>query len=150
MAASGRSLMEQHALAADRSKGPVTGVLHRPNNALALYVLAHGAGADMRHRFLEAMADELAAVGIATLRFNFPYTSRLPRADPAPVRPALVCCDARARARSAAFRAGSRSAAGCARTHARAGHRGRAPRSSASRCTSEQEASRARAERCAR
>jgi len=91
--------MDQLLLATDRSKGPVTGVLHRPADAFALYVLAHGAGADMRHRFMEAMATELAAVGVATLRFNFPYTEARGRApDPAPVLEAYarsVCADAR-------------------------------------------------------
>ncbi|MEX2208842.1 MAG: alpha/beta family hydrolase [Myxococcota bacterium] len=90
--------MEPHRLAADRSKGPVTGLLNRPSDAFALYVLAHGAGADLRHRFLEAMAGELGAVGVATLRFNFPYTEQGQRApDPAPVLEAYarsVCADA--------------------------------------------------------
>jgi predicted alpha/beta-hydrolase family hydrolase len=51
----------------------VTGVMVRPKNAFALLVLAHGAGAGMRHSFMEAISDELAGRGVATLRFNFPY-----------------------------------------------------------------------------
>jgi predicted alpha/beta-hydrolase family hydrolase len=51
----------------------VSGVLVRPGNAVALLVLAHGAGAGMRHAFMEATSAELAGRGIATLRFNFPY-----------------------------------------------------------------------------
>lgn len=90
--------METLSLAADRSKGPVTGLLQRPAGASALYVMAHGAGADMRHRFMQAMADELEAAGVATLRFNFPYTERGRRApDPQPVLEAYVrsvCADA--------------------------------------------------------
>ena len=35
--------------------------------------LAHGAGAGMRHHFMEAMALRLAKLGIATLRYQFPY-----------------------------------------------------------------------------
>src|SRR4249920_1925035 len=85
-------------LAADRSKGRVTGLLQRPAGARALLVLAHGAGADMRHRFMQAMADALEAVGVATLRFNFPYTEQGRRApDPQPVCEAYVrsvCADA--------------------------------------------------------
>lgn len=46
----------------------------RPRDAWALYVLAHGAGAGMRHAFLEDTAQRFAAAGIATLRFQFPYT----------------------------------------------------------------------------
>ena len=36
-------------------------------------VFGHGAGADMRHRNLQAIADAFAAIGLATLRYNFPY-----------------------------------------------------------------------------
>lgn len=36
--------------------------------------LAHGAGAGMHHSFMTTLAADLAAVGIATLRFNFPFT----------------------------------------------------------------------------
>ncbi|MGH7292264.1 MAG: alpha/beta family hydrolase, partial [Myxococcota bacterium] len=90
--------METLSLAADRSKGPVTGLLQRPERASALYVMAHGAGADMRHRFMQAQADALADVGIATLRFNFAYTEQGRRApDPQPVLEAYVrsvCADA--------------------------------------------------------
>jgi uncharacterized protein len=47
--------------------GRVPGILLRPPDAWLLYVLAHGAGAGMRHRFMEAIAEALAARGIATL-----------------------------------------------------------------------------------
>lgn len=45
----------------------------RPPDAWALYVLAHGAGAGMHHRFLETIAAALAERGVATLRYQFPY-----------------------------------------------------------------------------
>ncbi len=45
----------------------------RPPDAWVLYILAHGAGAGMRHRFLEAIAGALAERGVATLRYEFPY-----------------------------------------------------------------------------
>ncbi len=54
--------------------GAVSGLLLRPRDAHALLVLAHGAGAGMRHAFMEAAAAALAARGIATLRYAFPYT----------------------------------------------------------------------------
>jgi predicted alpha/beta-hydrolase family hydrolase len=60
-------------LGSDRSKGAVSAIFQRPDHATALYVMAHGAGADMRHAFMQGMADELARVNLATLRFNFPY-----------------------------------------------------------------------------
>jgi predicted alpha/beta-hydrolase family hydrolase len=51
----------------------VPAILVRPREAWAMYVLAHGAGAGMRHAFLEAVAASLASAGVATLRFQFPY-----------------------------------------------------------------------------
>ena len=52
--------------------GDVSALQLLPEDAALLYVLAHGAGAGMRHPFLEAMAQALAAVGIGTLRYQFP------------------------------------------------------------------------------
>lgn len=49
------------------------GLLVRPRNATALYVLAHGAGAGMRHAFMQSIADALAEHAIATLRWEFPF-----------------------------------------------------------------------------
>ena len=53
--------------------GEVAGLLHRPPDARWLLVLAHGAGAGMRHAFMETLTLELANVGVATLRYQFPY-----------------------------------------------------------------------------
>jgi predicted alpha/beta-hydrolase family hydrolase len=53
--------------------GRVSGLLERPAEAWLLYVLAHGAGAGMGHKFLESMATALAARRVATLRYQFPY-----------------------------------------------------------------------------
>jgi predicted alpha/beta-hydrolase family hydrolase len=44
-----------------------------PNDAVAALVLAHGAGAGMRHASMQAIADAFERHGIATLRFDFPY-----------------------------------------------------------------------------
>ncbi len=54
----------------------VSGLFNRPENARALLLLAHGAGAGMRHRFMEAVAVKLAARNIATLRYQFPYMEK--------------------------------------------------------------------------
>jgi len=54
----------------------VSALLRLPANARACYVLAHGAGADMRHAFMEKAAVGLAERGIATFRFNFPYMDK--------------------------------------------------------------------------
>jgi predicted alpha/beta-hydrolase family hydrolase len=51
----------------------VSGLLQAPPMAQAGYVLAHGAGAGMKHPFLGAIADGLAERGVATLRYQFPY-----------------------------------------------------------------------------
>jgi uncharacterized protein len=51
----------------------VSGLMVAPAGARACYVMAHGAGAGMRHPFLEAMAAALAERGIASLRYQFPY-----------------------------------------------------------------------------
>ena len=53
--------------------GTVSAILTQPDKARACYVLAHGAGADMRHSFMAKTAQGLADRGIATFRFNFPY-----------------------------------------------------------------------------
>ena len=55
------------------NSGDVSALLSRPQNARWLLLLAHGAGAGMRHPFMENLAAELAAVQIATLRYQFPY-----------------------------------------------------------------------------
>ena len=54
----------------------VSGLLEIPPGARSLYVLAHGAGAGMRHPFLERLAGLLAAAGMGTLRYQFPYMER--------------------------------------------------------------------------
>ena len=54
----------------------VSGLLQAPKNARACYVLAHGAGAGMKHAFMAAVANELAERGIATLRYQFPYMEK--------------------------------------------------------------------------
>jgi uncharacterized protein len=70
---------------------PVSALLQRPERAALLYVLAHGAGAGMRHPFLEAMARALSDVGVATLRYQFPYMEAgRRRPDPPPVAHATV------------------------------------------------------------
>ena len=61
------------AIAIPLAEGPVSGLLLVPDGAGACYVMAHGAGAGMRHAFLEAVAGALAARGVATLRYQFPY-----------------------------------------------------------------------------
>ena len=53
--------------------GAVSGILNLPKGADALLVFAHGAGAGMRHSFMETMSQLLGELGIGTLRYQFPY-----------------------------------------------------------------------------
>jgi hypothetical protein len=54
----------------------VSALLMRPGDARACYVFAHGAGAGMTHAFMTEAAEGLAARGIATLRYQFPYMEK--------------------------------------------------------------------------
>jgi hypothetical protein len=54
-------------------KGDVSALLMRPDDASHLLVLGHGASTNMRHSNLQTIAERLADVRIATLRYNFPY-----------------------------------------------------------------------------
>ncbi len=51
----------------------LSALLMRPREARACYVFAHGAGAGMTHAFMTEAAEGLAARGIASLRYQFPY-----------------------------------------------------------------------------
>jgi uncharacterized protein len=69
----------------------VSALLQAPTGSRACYVLAHGAGAGMAHPFMTAIANELAARGIATLRYQFPYMeSGSKRPDPPKIAHAAV------------------------------------------------------------
>lgn len=56
------------------SVGNVSARYISPENPACIFTMAHGAGAGMDHPFMEALAGALSAAGIATLRFNFPFT----------------------------------------------------------------------------
>jgi uncharacterized protein len=69
----------------------VSALLIRPDDAKALYVFAHGAGAGMTHKAMESNAQGLAARGIATLRYQFPYMEKgSRRPDPPRIAHAAV------------------------------------------------------------
>lgn len=66
-------------------------LLELPDGAFAVYVLAHGAGAGMRHPFMDAVARELAAHRMGTLRYEFAYMeAKKNRPDPPAVAVARV------------------------------------------------------------
>jgi len=69
----------------------VGGLLVQPENANSLLVFAHGAGAGMKHPFMEQMSRALAENGVATFRYQFPYMERnSKRPDPRPILLATV------------------------------------------------------------
>ena len=88
--------MHEEMLTIATGDASVSALLLAPTDARACYVLAHGAGAGMTHPFMGAAAQGLAARGIATLRYQFPYMERgsrrpdTPRVAHAAVRAAVV------------------------------------------------------------
>ena len=56
--------------------GEVSALITHPDEAEAVYVFGHGAGAGMRHPFMEAVALALARRHIAVVRYNFPYIEK--------------------------------------------------------------------------
>ncbi|GAA1958957.1 alpha/beta family hydrolase [Microbacterium deminutum] len=60
-----------------------------PVDAWATLALAHGAGAGYRHPFLLGFAGAMNELGVATVRFNFPY-SELGRRMPGPAAHAIA------------------------------------------------------------
>ena len=61
------------------SAGKVSAEYIVPENATHIVTLAHGAGAGMNHSFMVALAKNLAELGVASLRFNFPFTEQKKR-----------------------------------------------------------------------
>jgi predicted alpha/beta-hydrolase family hydrolase len=82
---------EETAFPATADGQEVSALLEMPSGAGALLVFAHGAGAGMRHGFMNGMSARLAARGVATLRYQFPYTEQgRNRPDTQPVLLATV------------------------------------------------------------
>jgi predicted alpha/beta-hydrolase family hydrolase len=82
--------------------GTVSGLWQAPTQPKAALVLAHGAGAGMTHRSMTAIADGLESLGLATLRYQFPYMEKgSGRPDP----PAIAHAAVRAAVAAAAERA---------------------------------------------
>ena len=96
--------------------GEVSALLLRPAAARAILVFGHGAGAGMRHPFIEAVSLGLARIGIATLRYQFPYMEKgKSRTDSPALATATVraaCALARAEAPGLPLVAGGKSFGG--------------------------------------
>jgi predicted alpha/beta-hydrolase family hydrolase len=81
---------ERLTLAIDETRR-ISALFQLPPAATTCFVLAHGAGAGMEHPSMAALAAELAARSIATLRFQFPYMElRSRRPDPPAICHATV------------------------------------------------------------
>lgn len=80
-------MAEAHSIAVGQH-GAVTALTYEPaGTAVGTVVLAHGAGADQRHRFMVAVAEGLARRGVRAVTFNFVYTEQRRRG---PDRPPLL------------------------------------------------------------
>ena len=103
----------------------VSALLIRPEDAKALYLFAHGAGAGMTHRSMASNAEGLAARGIATLRYQFPYMEKgSKRPDPPGIAHAAVraaAAEARKTAPDLPLFAGGRSFGGRMTSQTQAG-----------------------------
>lgn len=58
------------------SIGDVSAEIIEPEKMKYIIVLAHGAGAGMSHSFMISLSNDLAAMDVGTLRFNFPFTEQ--------------------------------------------------------------------------
>jgi hypothetical protein len=86
-----------------KGAGEVSALWMRPAEARWVLALAHGAGTGMTHPFLEKLARELAEVGVATLRYQFPYMEERRRVPDSPrIATATVAGAVRAAAKAAA------------------------------------------------
>jgi predicted alpha/beta-hydrolase family hydrolase len=57
-------------------KGEVSALLDCPEGARALLVLGHGSGSNMRHPFIVRLSEALVDAGVATFRYQYPYSER--------------------------------------------------------------------------
>ncbi|MDH5805027.1 MAG: alpha/beta hydrolase [Gemmatimonadota bacterium] len=60
-------------LSVEGTEHEVSALWLRPKKPKAVFVFGHGAGAGMRHPFMEDVSLFLHELGVATLRYHFPY-----------------------------------------------------------------------------
>ena len=65
--------------------GSVSAELAVPEKMKAVIVLAHGAGANMNHRFMVTLSAALSANHIGAMRYNFPYMEQGKKRPDVPV-----------------------------------------------------------------
>ncbi len=77
-------------------------VLVQPDDAIALMMLGHGAGTPIHVPLMVRMAAALADQGIATFRYNYPYSERMTDYSPDDIDPLEVLLSTTTQAKSAA------------------------------------------------
>ena len=99
-----RSVSQPHAVAGsfgvDEASCEVSSLLLHPEGATSVLVLGHGAGAGMDHPFMSEIAVLLAANGVATFRYQFPYMEqerRMPDRRPVLLATVRAAVDAAAK-----------------------------------------------------
>ncbi|MHC6231015.1 alpha/beta hydrolase family protein [Arthrobacter sp. MMS24-T111] len=95
---------QDHQLVIAAGDATFSAIYKRPDQPTATVVVAHGAGAGMDHPFLRGFTDALNGLGLATLRFNFPYREagrKFPDRPPAAIAAWRAAMDA-ARAKAEA------------------------------------------------
>jgi predicted alpha/beta-hydrolase family hydrolase len=85
-----RTIVRELKFVATPEKGKVSALLIRPANASHLLVLGHGASTDMQHTTMLSIAESLADEGVASMRYNFPYSENRKGRDPQAVCTATV------------------------------------------------------------
>lgn len=74
---------------------PISTLLDSAEDAKALVIFAHGAGADMEHEYIEALVRLMNAKKLSVLRFNFPFMDKRKldgKRRPPDRMPALIAC----------------------------------------------------------
>ena len=56
--------------------GSISGIEQLNSDSDCLVVLGHGAGAGMKHHFMETLADQLMLQNIGVIRYQFPYMEK--------------------------------------------------------------------------
>ena len=89
-------------LATPSSESEVSTVLVRPDDAIALMMLGHGSGTPIHEPLMVQMAAALAEQGIATFRYNYPYSEGMTAYSPDKIDPLEVLLSTTNLAKSAA------------------------------------------------
>jgi len=95
----GRMTTPEFPITFDVGDASVSGVYADAGDSFATLVVAHGAGAGMEHPFLAGFTRALNTLGVATLRFNFPYREagrKFPDRPPAAIAAWRAAMDAAA------------------------------------------------------